>query len=147
MNEKTEIREIDYGSEEYSASLDLRDLTLRQPLGLSLYAEDLSGEEKDCHIGAFAKGQLAGIVIMRGLNEEEVKMRQLGVSEEMRGQGIAKALIVYAEKYARDKGYRRIVLNARAYVVELYEKLGYIKTGREFTEVNIPHYRMYKILW
>jgi len=39
-----------------------------------------------------------------------------------------------------------MVLNARKTAVGFYEKLGYEKIGEEFPEINIPHYKMRKIM-
>lgn len=51
-----------------------------------------------------------------------------------------------AETYAKNAGYRKIVLNARKTAVGFYEKLGYERKGDMFTEVGIAHFKMLKCL-
>jgi predicted GNAT family N-acyltransferase len=140
------IKLIPYGSAQYEAEIKLRDETLRKPLGLSLYDEDLSHEINDFHIGAFNKDELVGIVILTKLNETVIKMRQLGIAESMRGKNIGKELVKYSEQFAIKQGYKKIELNARETVVDFYLKLGYEKIGERFTEVTIPHFKMIKYI-
>jgi predicted GNAT family N-acyltransferase len=140
------IRLITFGTKEYDAEVKLRDDTLRKPLGLSLYDEDLSKEINDYHIGAFIGKDLVGIVILTRLNNDEMKMRQMGVDEAHRGIGIASSLIQFAETFCINAGYRKIVLSARAQVKQLYENLGYKTIGNSFIEVTIPHFKMFKQL-
>lgn len=146
MSAKVSIKLIKFGSEEYEDELKLRDETLRKPLGLSLYDEDLIDEINDYHIGAFINGKLEGILILTRLNESEIKMRQVGVADTLQGKNIGKRLVIYSEQFALKLGYKKIVLNARETVVEFYKKLGYKKLGDMFIEVTIPHYKMEKLI-
>lgn len=145
-NTKVQIREIRYGSEEYKSELELRDEVLRKPLGMSLYIENLEGEKHDTHIGAFINNVLVGVLILTKLSKEDIKMRQFAVDEAFRTQKIGTKMINYAEEYSKNNGYNTIVLNARKTAVGFYEKLGYKKTGNEFLEINIPHYKMLKCI-
>ncbi len=138
------IKIINYNSKEYKNELKLRNKILRKPLGLSIYDENLENEKNDIHIGAFLDGQLVGTVLLKKLNHNQLKMRQLAVKESLQGNKIGTGLVKYAENYAHKKGYNKIVLNARKTVVDFYLKLGYIKKGNQFTEVTIPHFKMEK---
>jgi predicted GNAT family N-acyltransferase len=140
------FRLIKFASKDYESELKLRDDTLRKPLGLSLFDEDLSNEKNDYHLGAFLEEQLTGIVILTILSETDIKMRQLGVAQLYRGKNIAKELVLYAEKFASELGYKKIELNARETVVEFYLKLGYKIVGEKFIEVTIPHHKMIKLI-
>jgi predicted GNAT family N-acyltransferase len=55
-------------------------------------------------------------------------------------------LVQIAESYAKNAGYRKMMLNARKTAVGFYEKLGYEKKGDMFTEVGIAHLKMQKCL-
>ncbi len=132
--------------DEYEEELQLRDRVLRKPLGLSLFNENLTREVSDFHIGAFDGNILIGVLILTGLNEKEVKMRQVGVEENWRGRNVGARLVLYAEDFAKKQGYRKVVLSARKSVVGFYERLEYQKTGTEFIEVAIPHQKMQKEL-
>jgi len=141
-----EIREIKYHSEEYSKEQELRDKVLRKPLGMSLYDENMEAEQYDVHVGAFVDNDLIGVLILTKLNNCEIKMRQVAVDEIWRKQHIGQKMVLFAEKYAREKGYNKMLLNARETAVGFYEKLNYEKLGEMFLEINIPHFKMRKFL-
>lgn len=143
---EVQIREIDYYSDEYKEELELRDRVLRKPLGMSLFVENLEKEKYDVHLGAFINKRIVGVLILTELTKSEVKMRQVAVEEEVRGNNIGSELVHYAEEYCKSKGYTLMVLNARKTAVRFYERLGYDTLGEEFLEINIPHYKMHKKL-
>ncbi len=146
MHPPIEIKQIRSGTDQYREELQLRNRVLRTPLGLSLFDEDLASEINDFHIGAFDGNVLIGTLILTILSKMEVKMRQVCVDEVWRGKNVGAKLVVYAEEFARKKGYRTVMLNARKTVVGFYERLGYEKIGGEFIEVTIPHQKMQKKL-
>jgi predicted GNAT family N-acyltransferase len=145
-NAGLQIKEIKYGSEEYTAELKLRDEVLRKPFGMSLYIENLEGEKQDTHIGAFINNNLVGVLILTKLNSEDIKMRQFAVAEAFRTQKIGTEMVYFAEEYLINNGYTTIVLNARKSAAGFYEKLGYEKISAEFLEINIPHFKMRKCI-
>ena len=139
-----EIKIIKTESEEYRQSLLLRDKILRQPLGLNLFHENLDKEVYDIHIGVFLNRHIIGVLILSPLNADAIKMRQVAVDDAYQGQGIGTQLVAFAEKTAKDSGYRQIVLHARKTAVPFYLKMHYHVVGNEFIEVCIPHYKMVK---
>ena len=141
------IRLITHGSEEYLAELELRNKVLRIPLGLDVQQDDLSNEHLHYHIGAFDDDKLVGVLVLTPLNTSEVKMRQVAVEEYLQGKGVGKKLVEYSEQFAKEKGFRTIVMNARDVAVPFYEKLGYEKDGDMFVEVTIPHFKLFKNLY
>lgn len=146
MRNKTNIRQIEFDTDEYKKELELRDIVLRKPIGLNIFHENLEGEENDYHIGFFINNNLVGILILTKLDGMEIKMRQVAVEESLRGNNIGAQLVIYAEEFAKNIGYKKILLNSRKIAVRFYEKLGYEKVSEEFIEVNIPHYKMQKKL-
>jgi predicted GNAT family N-acyltransferase len=138
------LREIKYGSREYKDELDLRNRTLRLPLGLDIYDEDLKGEQDDTHIGAFYKSKLAGVLVLTKMGDGIARMRQVAVADDMRRRGIGKRLVQYAEEFLREKGYKEIMLHSRMTSTEFYKSLGYSVSSEVFTEVMIPHVEMKK---
>lgn len=147
MEKVFEVRLIAHGSSEYNAELELRNKILRIPLGLNVYDDDLSNEPNHFHIGAFDNDNLVGVLVLTPVSESEVKMRQVAVEETLQGKGIGKMLVDFSEKVSKEKGFERIVMNARDSAVPFYEKLGYRKEGDMFTEVTIPHFKLYKNLY
>jgi ribosomal protein S18 acetylase RimI-like enzyme len=46
----------------------------------------------------------------------------------------------------RSRGFRNLVLHARASAVGFYEKLGYVLVGDAFIDVTLAHFRMVKVV-
>ena len=137
------FRELDYGSNEYKDACSLRDQVLRTPLGLRLGETDLQGEEDQLHFGGWDEdGILIACVIAVPQSEAVVKIRQMAVATEHQGLGIGRELMAALHTELESRGWNQFVLNARAYAVGFYAKLGYCPVGVEFMEVGIPHLRM-----
>jgi len=141
-----EIRQIEFGTDEYKKELELRDKILRKPLGLNIFDDALENEVNDYHIGAFVNNVLVGTLVLTVLNDTEIKMRQVVAEESLRGNSIGSKLVIYAEELAKRLGYKKMLLNSRKTAVRFYEKLNYEKASEEFVEVTIPHYKMQKKL-
>ena len=140
------IKQIDYGSKEYDQMVRLRYEILRRPLKLTFHKEDLEKEKNDILIGAFEEEKMLGCCLLTKVNKDCVRLRQMAVSNNLQGKGIGASIMNYAENLARDHGYKKIIMHARKTAVGFYEKLGYVTTGNEFTEVSIPHFVMEKRL-
>ena len=141
-----DIRAVAYGTPDYEAAVALRRAILRTPLGLDFSAEDLAREAADTHLAAFDNGRLVGTVVMTPYEPGKVKLRQMAVSEDMRGRNIGAQLVAFFEDYARRNGIGEIVLAARQTAQSFYARLGYVTDDVVFTEVTIPHVRMWKTL-
>lgn len=146
MQNELEIKIINFGDDDYLASLALRDKILRKPIGLNLSENDTKNEDKQIHFGAFLKDKLVGCLILYPQNENEVKMRQVAVLSELQKTGIGKKLVNFAEEYAKNIGFSIITTHARLIVKEFYIKLDYNQSGEDFIEQNITHVCMYKKL-
>jgi len=130
----------------YPQVYHLRDEILRKPLGLSLANEDLSDDAKDMIFIALQQGNVIACLLLRTINLELIKLRQMAVAEAWLGKGIGKMLVQHAENYCKLAGYKQIELHARKHAVPFYENSGYKIEGGMFTEVNIPHFKMLKLL-
>lgn len=140
------IRQIDYGSADYSQMIQLRNEILRKPLNLTFAKEDLEKEKNDILIAAFEEERMLGCCLLTKIDDERVRLRQMAVEKTLQGKGIGASIMNYAENVARDRGYKILVMHARKTAIGFYEKLGYVVTGNEFTEVSIPHFVMEKKL-
>lgn len=140
------IRTVRHGSPEYWETIQLRRRILRTPLGLDFDPEDLEKEVRDLHIAGFDLARLVGCLVLTPENAEDIKMRQVAVDDQIQGKGIGTKLVIFSERLARDRGYKRMVLSARDTAVPFYERLKYVKEGDEFEEVTVPHWRMVKAL-
>lgn len=137
---------IQHGSREYDEMIVLRDEILRRPLGLTFSKEDLEAEKEDLLIGAYNDGVIAGCCVLSPEKDGTIRLRQMAVAGRFQGKGIGTGIMKYAEKVARERGYRFLSMHARVVAKGFYERLGYAVIGDEFTEVTIPHYLMRKAL-
>jgi predicted GNAT family N-acyltransferase len=140
------LKIIDHGSPQYQQMVKLRDEVLRKPLGLQFTAEELEEEKEHLLIGAYEDDKLLACCMLVEENPKTVRLRQMAVLKDLQGKGIGKALMLFAENLARDRGYKKITMHARKNAVGFYEKMGYIRMGDEFIEITIPHYLMEKKL-
>jgi predicted GNAT family N-acyltransferase len=146
MLKDLQIKIIDFASLEYEKALEIRDLVLRKPLGMSVFKDNLSADERDTHIAALIDGEIVGTLILTIHSAEEIKMRQVAVNQIRKGEGIGAKMVAYSEDVAKQSGHSKMVLHARKVVVPFYQKQGYKTLGEEFLEVGIPHLKMEKYL-
>lgn len=133
------FREFARGTSEYDAALLLREAVLRKPLGLTFTSEELAEEPACFHLGGFKDGQLIAVLLLRPLNTDEIKMRQVAVEPEFQHRRIGSGLLAFAESYAKEMGYREIRAHARETATEFYRKAGYAISSETFLENSIPH--------
>lgn len=145
-NRLMKLIEFNVESPYYRASCRHRNRILRQPLGLSLWREDLSLERSQRHFGVLEEGGLTAGLIIVPLSDQKAKLRQMWVLEHKRGQGIGQFLITEVEKALIQKSLQTINLAARVSCMGFYEKLGFKVVGNEFEEVGLPHQQMEKML-
>ncbi len=132
--------------ERYAQALELRDLVLRRPLGMSIKQDRLDGEDQAIHLCALYADKMVGVLLLKQVNQDTVQMKQVAVDEALRGQQVGRRLVAYAEQVAIDEGYQHMMLHARQVAISFYEKLAYETYGEPFTEVGIPHRMMRKQL-
>ena len=140
------IVEAKLDSDIYRQSLALREAVLRTPLGLRLTEEELEDDAHRRHFCALSHGAVVGSVSLRPIGQDTVQLRQMAVAEDRRRERIGAELLECAEGFARQEGFRRIVLNARLGAEGFYARFGYQAEGEPFDENTIPHVRMSKEL-
>lgn len=140
------IKQIDYGTKEYDQMVKLRYEVLRKPLKLNFNTDELEKEKNDILIGAFEEDKILGCCFLTKQDDHCVRLRQMAVANNLQGKGIGASMMNYAENIAQDAGFKKIIMHARKTAIGFYEKLGYTVTGKEFTEVSIPHFVMEKKL-
>ncbi|MES2479816.1 MAG: GNAT family N-acetyltransferase [Bacteroidota bacterium] len=140
------IQKINTRSEFFPQVFDLREKVLRNPLGLSLYHEDTSGDHEDDIFIAIENEQVIACLMAKDLGKGVLKLRQMAVDGNRQGKGIGKLLMQEAEADAKNRGFNRIELHARQNAIGFYQQLGYTVYGDIFTEVTIPHLAMEKLV-
>jgi predicted GNAT family N-acyltransferase len=148
-DQKNEIKftEFAFGSDKYQAMLPLRERVLRHPNGMTLSEENLRGEDFQRHFGLFDKDDqpIAGLILAPRDNNW-FQIRQMAVETQFHRSGFGTYLISQTENLIFKDGIRNIFLKARLVVKEFYEKSNYHAVGEVFSEINMPHIRMEKIL-
>ncbi len=141
-----ELSVVNYESPYYEQILDLRNRVLRIPLGLNLFDEELDEDRDQYIIVALKEEKVIACLMLKILDAETVKLRQMAVDDMYQKLGIGSTLIGYAENFCVLNDYFTIELNARKEAIEFYKRLGYAKVGEEFEEVGIVHSKMLKQL-
>jgi predicted GNAT family N-acyltransferase len=140
------FREVPRDSPEYVAAIRLREAILRKPLGLVLSAEEMAAEPECRHFVGVMGTDVVATLLLKPLDAQTVKMRQVAVEPAMQGSGIGAGLVRFAEAAARELGFKTIVAHARATAVPFYLRLGYATEGELFIENTIPHQLVTKAL-
>ena len=137
---------ISYQSDWYREACQLRNETLRKPLGLDLMTDDLAAESEYLHYGMIESNRVVACALTIPVSEIKMKIRQMTVAPEFQGEGTGRALLQNIEVDLKGRGVELLELDARVSAVGFYEKLGYAADGEEFISVSIPHLRMVKSL-
>lgn len=141
-----EIKIIEPFTVEYDQMVQVRIQSLLEPIGVPSSYIQPEKEKDDIFIVAFLNGKIIGCCVLTHVNVKTVQLRQMAVLEEYRGRKIGNAIIEFAEKTAREKGYSILMMHARDPVREFYKKAGYETEGEQFFEVGMGHHRMQKTL-
>jgi predicted GNAT family N-acyltransferase len=71
---------------------------------------------------------------------------RMAVLKPWRGQGVGRQLLDALINMAQRRGCTSVYLHAQSHALAFYEKSGFAVYGVEFTEADIPHRRMKRIL-
>lgn len=127
---------------------ELRHAVLFAPFGIERDDRwDDEGADR-LHLVALAAGEVVGYTCLILEADGTGHLRQVSVREDVRGQGVGRALMAEAEAEARRRGVGRIWLNARQSAQGFYHRLGYATTSGVFPSgrTALPHVRMEKRL-
>ena len=110
------VRELDY----YLAEMDGEDH--------SFYAKyNKLDDLKNCII-LFCDGVAVSCGAYKIFNDEPIEIKRMFTKEEYRGKGFAKMVILFLEKWSREKGFSSAVLETgkkQESAVKLYQSQGY----------------------
>ncbi|MFV0558209.1 MAG: GNAT family N-acetyltransferase [Enterococcus sp.] len=80
------------------------------------------------------------------INSQTVKIQRMAVSREFRNQGLGQQLVLAAETFAKEQGFKEISLGAQIQAAGFYAQLAYQRLGEPFVKAGIEHVTMSKIL-
>ena len=99
-------------------------------------------EEESTHFLATVDGEPAGASRWRK-TDNGYKLERFAVLKKFRGFGVGQELVkTVLNDLPADADY--VYLNAQIQAMSLYSKFGFEKTGPEFEEAGIRHYKMVK---
>lgn len=87
-------------------------------------------DDVDCVI-AYIDGKAAGCGAIRKFTDEAMEIKRMYTRNELRGKGIATAIVAELEKWTRELGYRSCVLETgkrQPWAISLYKGLGFEET-------------------
>ncbi len=146
-DQKYYIQSIEFGTPEFDQAIRLRHEILRKPLNMEFTVEQILEEQDMTHLVCYNEHvEMVGCLVLRKLDTQFLKMRQVAVDEPYQKSGIGTLLVEASEQYAKENKFQMMELNARDVAIPFYEKLGYKKIGEAFEEVGIKHFRMEKMM-
>ena len=110
---------------------------------------DADGKDKDSWhlLGYDEKGKLATYarIVFPGVSYKEVAIGRVVSSQEHRRTGAGKELMQEAIKAIENiYGKVPVRISAQTYLVKFYSEFGFVSTGKEYLEDDIPHTEMLK---
>ena len=110
----------------------------------------LDADGKDKHswhiIGFDENGKIKAYsrIVFPGISYNEVSIGRVLTSIDQRRTGLGKLLMQEAMKLI-EKAYGRVPvrISAQTYLVKFYSCFGFVSTGKEYLEDNIPHTEMF----
>jgi predicted GNAT family N-acyltransferase len=141
----TPVDIVEYGLEEgdwkalapYASSV--RETVFVTEQGWPLEGEYDADDPTSLHV--LARGP-AGEPIGTGRLLPDGHIGRLAVLPAWRGKGVGRALMARLIEHARQRGMRRVALNAQTRAADFYRRLGFSIEGGEFMELGIPHLAM-----
>ncbi len=130
---------------ELEAELELRERVFCGEQGVSVEADRDGRDHESVHIVAVSDERVIGTCRLL-FGGRVARLGRLVVEPELRGRGVAGAILREADSVALHGGAGRIALHAQTYALSLYIEHGYAERGARFTEEGIEHVAMEKEL-
>jgi predicted GNAT family N-acyltransferase len=130
---------------EWETYYDLRFRILREPLQQPRGSERNEGDATGQHFALYSHGMLQAIARLDQVDENASQVRFVAVESHLQGNGIGQQLMQAVETACAEQKVGKLVLHARDYAVNFYEKLGYTLIGPSYKLFDVlQHYLMEK---
>ena len=107
---------------------------------------DVDGKDKDAlHVFGKYEGNIVATtrILKPGISYDEVAIGRVVTSPTLRGMGMGKQLMEESMKFVKlHFGNVPVRISAQTYLLRYYKSFGFIETGEEYLEDNIPHFEM-----
>lgn len=140
------LKEIEYGSDDYERSIDIRNEVFRKPWGLDIRDEDLTVDKDMQMYGAYLDGEMIATMFLTQDDEKAARIKNVAILKEYQRKGLGKKLMEYGEDLARKQGFTKVNLMGRVSAENFYHKIGYHTTSDSFDYHTIAHVNMEKEL-
>jgi len=144
--DELKFKKIEFGSIEYKNLINFRFFNLRKPLKLEWSIEDLKDENKQFHFAIYYNEEIVGCCVLKKINKNIIRLRQMAVLEKYRGMNIGSLIIKKTEQFCLSIGISEIDITARCYAVGFYIKNGFSPYGDTFIDMTLESIKMKKIL-
>jgi predicted GNAT family N-acyltransferase len=134
------------GAAEVEAAMDLRVRVFVDEQGVDAEEEVDNLDEQSVQIVGVDDTGVIATCRLRDLGEGEWKLERMAVDRRLRRLGVGARLLDGAEREARERGGRQMVLHAQRRAEAFYGSRGYVAEGDTFLEAEIEHVRMRKAL-
>lgn len=141
-----EIIKVKYSDNRYKDVLAIRQLILRDPLGMVYSADELERDKIMSYFAYIDGGEVLGTVGLEKLSPQKVQLRQMAVHDKLQGQGVGRKLVQALEIYSKANGFKEVHLDARYPARGFYAKLGYEEYGEIYDKIGLKHIDMKKML-
>lgn len=132
-------------AEEFGLYYDLRWHILREPWHRGRESARDELEEGAFHLMALKDGAVVGVGRLHFNSADEAQVRYMAVEAGQQRHGVGSRILEALEWHARERGARRVVLNAREGAIAFYRRHGYeLEDAVETAFECIPHWRMTK---
>lgn len=140
----TEIRSP-RNEDEWTAYYQLRFDVLRKPLGQPPGSERNEGDSIGIHFALFENDVIKAIARLDQASEKIAQVRFVAVDSDIQGKGYGKKLMEAVEAFSIQRGDEKMILHARDYAVDFYQKLNYKLIEKSYLLFGVlQHYLMEK---
>ncbi|MCT6925878.1 GNAT family N-acetyltransferase [Metasolibacillus sp.] len=130
--------------EQLQRAFDIRTKVFVEEQGVPVHLELDEFDQTADHFIVMDGEQTIAAARLREYEPLVGKVERVCVLNEYRGQRLGFLLMEHIEQVAKEKGWKKLKLNAQSYAVPFYEKLHYTVTSPEFLDAGIPHRAMEK---
>lgn len=131
----------------YKEVVEMRYRIFFKPFNCSIDMMFDNLEEESIHLVCCDDNIVAGYARLN-IIDKTAQISQVVVKEEYRKKGIGSELIRELTGKSRESGMKKIILNAKIEIVDLYRSLGYETVGQEFPSIKtgLSHIKMEKTI-
>ncbi|MDN6162112.1 MAG: GNAT family N-acetyltransferase [Atopostipes sp.] len=113
-----------------------------QKVPADLEIDDL--ENSSSHGVLYDDNQAIATIRLHQIDKKSGQIQRVAVLKKYRKKDYGKALMIEAEKKAKEMQINQIKLDSQNKAIPFYQKLAYRISSDEFMDAGIPHHRMIK---